>query len=89
MKRILKYSLHSEGIYSVRMPEDGIILSCKLQNGHPCIWVLTENAIVNTTRHFKAFMTGETIPEGVNMEYIETLLLNDDRYVIHLFEIKR
>jgi len=89
MKRIFKYPLSTDGISSVGMPKDGVILRCKLQNGRPCIWVLTENLEEMVTRHFKAFMTGEHIPAGINMDYIETLILQNGMYVIHIFELKK
>lgn len=89
MKKIFKYPLTPGNISSIEMPKNGKILCCKLQHGRPCLWVVTDCPAEMKTRHFTSFMTGEQLPDGIDMEYVETILMNAGDYVIHIFEIKR
>ena len=91
MKTIWKYDLEdAKDIQDITMPVDSQILTVKLQNGHPKMWVLVDPDKRPVRRVFALFGTGHGITtESVDnhLSYIDSYIILDDAIVFHLFEI--
>lgn len=83
-RMIFKYPIESCIGSIISMPKDAKILTLKIQNGKPCIWVEfdVENKNNLEERSFFLAMTGQEF--GVYMTYIDTFF--QDELVLHLYE---
>jgi len=83
--RIYKYPINPcELNESITMPMGASILCIKSQNNIPYIWAQVSPENAPETRNFTVCVTGSQIKE--NMKYIDTVLLDKGKYVIHVFE---
>ena len=82
-KMIYKYPISVECAQIISMPKDAKILTMKIQNDKPCIWVEfdVENKDKFEDRYFVLIMTGQ---EFGCMKYIDTFFR--DEFVLHLYE---
>jgi hypothetical protein len=90
-KFIYKYKLNIEPTVHLELPSGYEILSIQEQNNEICLWALVEpfpiKPIIIET--FYLVGTGQMFPwEKVEVEFIDTVLLNDDSLVIHVFKQK-
>ena len=89
MKAVFKYRLSKSGTTEVRMPIGAEVLSVKTQFGEVVLYALVENDTNAGTevRHFESIMTGQNLSESIDKcAYVDTALLDDGAYVIHIFE---
>jgi hypothetical protein len=87
VKAIWKYqiALRVDGVFWLDMPKGARILKLALQNGAPTLWAMVDIHADTETRKFALCLTGSPIvDEG---EYLDTFLLENDSFVVHLFEI--
>jgi hypothetical protein len=83
---IFKYSVPTEGEFSLELPVEAEILTGQFQNGKFCIWVLLKPQQAKRHRHFRWLQTGDIITQA-NLTYITTVQSRNN-YVSHLFELK-
>ena len=90
MNTIHKYPVPMEGVFSLRLPKEAMILSFQCQNGVPCIWAMVETGFVEEERSFRLFGTGhpiEGIPKDRSLYYIGTAQQSQTPPLVwHLFE---
>lgn len=87
MKVIHKFTLTVNETEILIAPHSSL-LSVQVQDNRICLWFLTEPAVAKTDqRLFVAVQTGEDFKMTNNHKYIGTVLLNHERYVLHIFEI--
>jgi len=83
MKTIYKYPLTSKDS-TLMLPKDAEILTVKLQNGTPTLWVLVNpHTSELEERCIRIFGTGWEVND--NMKYIETYM--EEYFVWHVFEL--
>lgn len=83
MITIHKYSLYSET--SLTLKNGAEILTAKLQNNTPQLWVKLDTERLDETRDFIVVPTGCDI-KAEKTSYISTLFF-DDGLVFHVFEV--
>jgi hypothetical protein len=71
--------------FLLAMPKGARILKLALQNGVPTLWAMVDSHAGYETRKFALVLTGS--PITIEGEYIDTFLLEDDSFVLHLFEV--
>lgn len=86
MNKIYKY-LVKPGTNKIELPKHSTILTAKEQYENAYIWVEFNEAFENDTesRIIKAVMTGDNSELGA-YRYIDTVMLGDGRFVIHVYE---
>lgn len=84
---IYKYPLDLIEHQVIVLPDGYEILTLKLQNGQPCLWVKRDTDLTTPKVDVKIWMygTGAVIKE-TGMKYIGTLLLYNDELVLHFFQ---
>lgn len=85
MKTIHKYKIEIVTEQVIELPWFHRILCIKLQNGTPYIWVEVDDDTHKTKVKFHLFGTGHVMPDTSSMNYIGTILLDEDRLVYHLY----
>ena len=85
MKTIWKWPLFPETETVINIPPDAQVLTIKLQDGLPHIWILMEPEAPTVRRTFCVYGTGHPMPDNPG-KYIGTVLMNSDRLVFHVFE---
>ncbi len=87
MKQIWKYRINIEN-FELEIPEDGRIISIDNQHGNGVMYVLVNPIAEKKKRKFIVRTTGEDIQDMdlMTQQYIGTMMLLKDNYVIHLFE---
>lgn len=91
MKAIWKFNLKIEDIQTI---ETNVyiekILCVKVQDGIPCIWTIIDNKKESNTVRLLMIGTGHSFDEYDPQiyEYIDSLMLKNDRFVSHIFLIK-
>lgn len=92
MRKIYKYTLDDKNV-SFTVPKGSKILDAKLQKTgiagaeEVVVWFLVETGCIeNETRHFSCYMTGQSIPDDVDLKHINTLITKNG-IVIHVFEV--
>ena len=85
MKTIYKYEALIADKFTIKLNEGYEILTLKMQDLKPCLWVLVEtnNPIIDV--EFEYFGTGYKIGEQ-ERKYIGTIMFYNDNLVYHLFE---
>lgn len=87
MKAIWKYPLPIIDNVEISLPKDSKILCVKTQKNDLCLWALV-NPDENETESVKLRIAGTGHPiEEENLEYIDTVLMYEDNFVIHIFKI--
>jgi hypothetical protein len=85
MQKILKFPLSTSDVQTLEIPVDAKILCVKVQHGHPCAWVMLDPLAPTALRHITLYSTGRIVPERIG-RYIDTILMHEDRLVLHVFE---
>jgi len=90
MNTIWKYDIPEEGLFDIEMPKDAKILSIGVQHKEPKMWVQVDTKNEKETRSFAMFRTGydmDRVLKNLDLKYLGTFLVSDDKLVFHLFEI--
>ena len=74
-------------VLPIQMPEGSEIMTIKSQYGIPTMWYLCDTEEPMETRKFRALTTGQDIPDDLEGDYINTVTMIQDQYVLHIFEI--
>lgn len=85
---IYKYPLHTFGTTIVKVPGNSQFLSVKTQDDEVVAYFLlhTDTTLPETHYTFYSVGTGQPfVNEG--MEMIDTVMLNEDRLVLHIFKM--
>lgn len=84
---IYKYPLSLTEDQTITLPDGYEILTVKLQNGKPCLWIKRDSDLTIPKVNVKIWIygTGATIKE-TGLKYIGTLLLYNDELVLHFFQ---
>ena len=61
------------------------VLSAKNQRGKIVVYYAESFSQRKQQIRIKTFLTGEELPEISNMHFLDTILLNDDSFVVHVF----
>ncbi len=87
MKTVYKYEIHYEeaNIATFDIPQGAKLLSLQVQAGKPVLYFEVESRNPTRRQDFLLVETGATIPPGVRLKYIGTVVLRDDSYVIHVY----
>jgi len=88
MYKVYKYSVKSTGSTKIEVPVGAEILSAKNQNEGLEIWALVDGAQTKTREiTIRSFVTGlEEVPDPDNLSFIDTVLFQNDRFVVHVFQ---
>jgi len=89
MYKIFKYNLMENGefVKEIKTNCPTKILSVKVQNGLPVLYALVESGYenVNEIVYIKCLVTGEPTEELGSYKFLDTLMLNEDKFVFHIF----
>lgn len=91
MKTIYKYKIEDVN-YELSLPKGYEILCAKSQAdrfGDECIflWALVDpNVQDKETVRIKVFGTGMDIDDSLKLSYIDTVMINNGKYVFHVFK---
>lgn len=89
MRTIHKHVLHTNpGRQTIRTSFAARVLHVASQTDEDTmsVWFDLDKESPQKDRHFEFFLTGGFPPDGA--EYISTHLLNEGRFVLHLFEVQ-
>lgn len=86
--RVLKYPFGHGRRLDIHVDPTAKVLSVHAQRGKPTLWLQCNEALTSRRRTFVAFMTGEEMhaPEGKRLEFVGTVLLEAETYVLRIFE---
>ena len=86
---IWKYCLSkTDEIVTIAMPQDAQVLGVKIQYGRIALWALVDETQPEENRHFRLAVAGAgVLPKNEKREYLDTVLLDDDTFVLHIFEL--
>lgn len=87
MKTIYKYPLEVTDRQRIALPA-GQLLSLKVQNGQPVMWLLQESGAPKSAREVIFVGTGHEVPQDAG-EYIGTAMLQGGHLVLHAFFAKQ
>lgn len=90
MLTVYKYPLKLQDHWSLEMPIGAKILSVDNQREQITLWALVDASPEAPTevRSFLIRGTGHNIDEGLNLEFIGTVLVHDGGLVWHVFELQ-
>lgn len=88
MNKVFKYEIALRQFTEVSMPQGATILSAGLQFDNPRIWCSVDPSKPLETRRFLLIGTGDSIPDGFDLNFISTMVVNSGHYVFHLFEVR-
>ena len=82
--RIFKHTLESsDSILSIGWKSR--ILTAKNQRDQIVVYYAESFSQRKQQIRIKTFLTGEELPDISNMHFLDTVLLNDDSFVVHVF----
>ena len=88
---MFKYPLKIGGVTVVKVPVRSQFLSVKVQSDKPVLYFLENAERVEsegfTEYRFYAVGTGHNFTIDRGMEYVNTLLLHEDTFVLHVFKV--
>lgn len=88
---VFKYPLNIGGVSIIEVPVHSQFISVKAQCDNPVAYFLQNTHVVDsegTTKHrFYSVGTGHNFTIDRGMEFIETLLLHQDTFVLHVFKV--
>jgi hypothetical protein len=87
MRRVYKYPVPVNKVFTLKLPEKAEILTVQMQQDNPKLWVLVEVGQPAITRTFRLAETGYDIEEE-NLVYINTFQVDSGQLIYHLFEVK-
>lgn len=86
MKTVWKFNLpRHPGVYDTPMDASGKILCVAVQRGHPVVYAEVDAAALVVRRRVQLVMTGEQVPR--TGRYVGTLMLLNDTFVLHAYEV--
>ncbi len=81
-KQVLKLTHEQE----LEVPEHSNFISCQVQKGELCVWYECNTKEKMTKRRIYINFTGHEIkPKDISIKYINTLLVNDQELVLHVY----
>lgn len=87
MKRVWKYPIPIQDYVLVPLPKGAKILCAKVQKGGLNLWALVDSEEPET-EDVTIRIAGTDHPiEEPNLEYIDTVLMYQDTFVIHIFKV--
>lgn len=84
MAEVWKYELVLET--TIQMPIGAKILSANEQFGDICIWALVNPTVEHEARMFEVYGTGHPIVGHEDLKFIDTVMINNGKFVFHVFE---
>lgn len=86
--RIIKVPLKIALTQDIQLPQGSDILSCQVQGGVPCIWVLIKvEAVSKDIRTIEVYKTEDTIPDDrAHRRFINTIHVESGDLIFHVFE---
>lgn len=87
--KVFKFNLASVDVQTVSMPADAELLHVAVQRGDIALWALCDDEAVYVDRNFVMFGTGHDIQEGLEYEFVGTVLLCGGDLVLHIFEMPK
>lgn len=86
--KIFKETLKTEGMTTVILPTDAIVLSVQAQHGSLVLWYLFNDASEPAPRErtFRSYLTGHRMTEYRESRYLGTVQFDKGFYVVHVFE---
>lgn len=86
---VFKYKIEPHGNETkLSLPFGAQVLRVEIQNNEVCLWALVDqNPNSFQQRSFAFFGTGQKIPPGNNMVFINTFFTDEKTFVYHAFEI--
>ncbi len=88
MRKVFKYAVPVEDVFTLDMPAGGKILSFQAQRDRPTIWVLVNPDAPMQSREFRLSGTGHPITDYNNeLYFIGTCQMMGGSLVWHLFEL--
>ena len=85
--RVWKYELPLEGQPEVTMPIGAEVLHIGVQGNVPYLWARVDPRDPVGTRRFLLVGTGHPVPDSAT--HLGTFMLDDGRFVGHVFEARR
>ena len=89
IKRIFKYTVEVKtvGLTMIEMPKDSKIIKIAEQNEFIQVWAEVTNSHKTETVSLVMIETGDFLPNAIKLEYLETVLLLQGGYVLHIYKI--
>jgi hypothetical protein len=88
MRKIFKYPVPIDDVFSLNLPEGAKILSFQAQGERPTIWVLVNPDAPPTRRQFRLAGTGHPISDYEDeLQFVGTCQMKGGSLVWHLFEL--
>jgi len=85
MKVVYKYDVEIKSCVRLRIPGGGKIIKAALQRGILRIWAEVNTKNGDHFRYIRILATGESFPEDVYLDYIDTIFL-ENGLVFHIYE---
>lgn len=86
MKMIFKYTLTPDDAVTLKVPCVFEPLTVQMQHGEPRLWALVDPESPMTSRRFRVFGTGHSVPNEIRREdYIGTFQIAAGDLVFHVF----
>jgi hypothetical protein len=86
MRAIWKYRIPVRDNFTLELPVGARLLTAQVQNGEPCLWVLTAPRAETVKRYFCLFGTGHPMESPGDLTYVGTFQQSGGAFVWHLFE---
>ena len=83
---IWKYTLNSQTVQEVQMPQGAEILHAGVQHNEINIWVMVDLDAQNEVRKIAVYGTGHSMLKNSH-KYIGTVQLAGGTFIFHVFEI--
>ena len=74
-------------LITIQLPEGSEIISLKNQDNTPTIWYMCDTDEPLEDRHFLGLCTGQRVPQDLEGDYIDTVVMYEGNFVLHIFEI--
>jgi hypothetical protein len=85
MKVVYKYEEELKSGIRLTIPKNGKIIKVALQRGILRIWAEVNTKNNKQYRYIRILTTGESFPEDVYLDYIDTIFL-ENGLVFHIYE---
>lgn len=85
-KRIFKYQLAETDTQTLDLPKGAQILSVHAQRNEVCVWAEVDEFYQETEQYaFQIYGTGHKVNHDDSYSFLGTVLLMDERLVLHVF----
>ena len=84
---VWKYRVPIQDYFILEIPKLFKILKFCLQNGVPTLWIAVDPDSGKKPVSFLVLGTGQYLQEHLSATYVDSVLMNDDSLVWHLFKI--